>query len=369
MHGANSMEELESAIIALKVLCLESSKHATSLPPRVVEDVRLFFETYHEKHDIISKRLLMILVMALADLLGGSSEQVGLVAAGATVPILVSLVRNHHNKRLREKEPREITIWSLKCLQRIALHPELCLASFGGRLPDLVELIRSVMVKAPVSDTYRLKNKSAIYNLIYFYSIRHIKAIAKAEVCDFLTNIVVSCPLLLPCVIGGNSPVLQLLISSADIDEGLELKVIFSSLRTLSKMICHSSGDMVACIVNQEVLKVFSEFLGRDEPNNGSLLIDVLQAIEQVCKLGLHGEFHGWDEIDDLAVSFHDAEVSSMAERIHLSFCPADQDDWLLDCENDVALQNLTSAKITIATSKRRKVGNDAPVLGTSNRR
>jgi hypothetical protein len=162
---------------------------------------------------------------------------------------------------------------------------------------------------------------------------------------------------------------LKFLIHTADIEVVQDEEVLDASLRALSKMINQGSGDMVSQIVNQGIFSVFKEFLCRDNRNNTLLLIGVLHAIERVCNLGLHEGFYGWDEIDDLAKFFNHLEVSSMAKRIYSSFCPSDQRDPLFDSENDTAFRNLFSELEITPSSKRRKVCNDVPVLGMSNRR
>ena len=162
---------------------------------------------------------------------------------------------------------------------------------------------------------------------------------------------------------------MKFLMDCADVDEGHEDAVVDASLQVLSTMIHQGSEDTVASIVNNGVLKVFTYSLGRVDPNNVMLLTDVLYAIERVCEQRLGGEFNGWDEINDLATSFHHREVSSTAQRIHSTYCPRDHCERELDSENDSAVRDLFSAMTVAPSSKRRKVCNDVPVLGISNRR
>ena len=171
-------------------------------------------------------------------------------------------------------------------------------------------------------------------------------------------------------MISGKNQVLKFLIESADVDEGHEDEVVDAGLQVLSTMVQQSSGDTVAYIVKHGVFKVFTDFLGRSDTNNFLLLTDVLDAIERICDQGLAEGFHGWDEINKLATSFHHQEVSTTAQRIHRSYCPSDHCEWELDSENDVTVRNLFSdMMITHSSSKRRKVCNGVPVLGISNRR
>lgn len=176
MTDANNTEELESALISLAVLCRESSKSRIPLPHDVLVEIRRFFESLHDVRDIISKRLLIILLEVLVGLLGGPPEQIGIVIEGGTVGILLRLVHDYHPKHPRREDHRAITIWSFKCLQRIALYPPICMATFRDMLPDLAELLRCVLLAAPVRGSCQTLSKkcfASFHLTTFFFCLGH----------------------------------------------------------------------------------------------------------------------------------------------------------------------------------------------------
>ena len=174
MTEANNAEELESSLIAFAVLCRESSKSSIPLPPLLPAAIRGFFQEYHDAPHILSKKLIIILLEVLDSLLGGPLEQIRVVIEDGTVPILFRLIHCHHPKRHRQEETRAVTLWSLRCLQKIAIHQKICAAAFSKRLPELAELLRCVLAAAPVSDRRQVVSQNASRHLYSRHFICHL---------------------------------------------------------------------------------------------------------------------------------------------------------------------------------------------------